>query len=223
MLGIAAAETARVSRKRRPACASQQPPGSHTHAHHMPTTSSKNDVLLHVCAQLRLVLTHYGGWHSGATGEDGFLTHVCHTGDGETHTGWGRAAARTARGGCNSVAPNPNKCFLAAMAVSSLQHPRAFVAEFPQRREKDDSVPQRRGEEGSAWVRGKCEEAMREVLGVWGEACRQARLRHRRWQQRRDQRRGGERRATRRATDAMRHKTARAYIMYAYGYAYNTY
>jgi hypothetical protein len=23
------------------------------------------------------------------TGEDGFLNHVCHTGDGETHTGWG--------------------------------------------------------------------------------------------------------------------------------------
>ena len=36
-------------------------------------------------------------------------------------------------------------------------------------------------------------------------------LRHRRWQQRRDERRGRERRATRRATDAMRHKTARAY------------
>ena len=41
-------------------------------------------------------------------------------------------------------------------------------------------------------------------------------MRHRRWQQRRDERRGGERRATRRATDAMRHKTARAYM---YGYA----
>ena len=34
-------------------------------------------------------LTHYGGWHSGATGDDGFLNHVCHSGDGETHTGWG--------------------------------------------------------------------------------------------------------------------------------------
>ena len=38
---------------------------------------------------MQTVLTHYGGWHSGATGEDGFLNHVCHTGDGETHTGWG--------------------------------------------------------------------------------------------------------------------------------------
>jgi hypothetical protein len=37
------------------------------------------------------VLTHYayGGWHSGATGDDGFLSHVCHSGDGESHTGWG--------------------------------------------------------------------------------------------------------------------------------------
>ena len=29
------------------------------------------------------------GWHSGASGDDGFLNHVCHSGDGETHTGWG--------------------------------------------------------------------------------------------------------------------------------------
>jgi len=35
------------------------------------------------------IKTHYGGWHSGATGDDGFLNHVCHSGDGETHTGWG--------------------------------------------------------------------------------------------------------------------------------------
>ena len=26
---------------------------------------------------------------SGATGDDGFLNHVCHSGDGETHTWWG--------------------------------------------------------------------------------------------------------------------------------------
>ena len=26
---------------------------------------------------------------SEATGDDGFLNHVCHSGDGETHTGWG--------------------------------------------------------------------------------------------------------------------------------------
>jgi hypothetical protein len=32
--------------------------------------------------------TYYGGWHSGATGDDGFLSHVCHSGDGESHTGW---------------------------------------------------------------------------------------------------------------------------------------
>ena len=38
---------------------------------------------------MQTVFTHYGGWHSGATGDDGFLCHVCHTGDGETHTGWG--------------------------------------------------------------------------------------------------------------------------------------
>jgi hypothetical protein len=38
---------------------------------------------------MQTVLTHDGGWHSGATGEDGFLNHVCQTGDGETHTGWG--------------------------------------------------------------------------------------------------------------------------------------
>ena len=38
---------------------------------------------------MQTVLTHYGGWHSGATGDDGFLNHVCHSGDGETHTGCG--------------------------------------------------------------------------------------------------------------------------------------
>jgi hypothetical protein len=38
---------------------------------------------------MQAVFTHYGGWHSGATGDDGFLSHVCHTGGGETHTGWG--------------------------------------------------------------------------------------------------------------------------------------
>ena len=39
---------------------------------------------------VQTVFTHYGGWHSGATGDDGFLSHVCHTGDGESHhTGWG--------------------------------------------------------------------------------------------------------------------------------------
>ena len=64
-----------------------------------------------------------------------------------------------------------------------------------------------------AWVRGKCEEAMRKVLG----ACRQARSRHRQWQQRRDERRGGERRVARRATDAMGHKAASAH-----GYATHT-
>ena len=31
---------------------------------------------------------HSGGWHSGATGDDGFLSHV-DSGDGESHTGWG--------------------------------------------------------------------------------------------------------------------------------------
>jgi hypothetical protein len=60
------------------------------------------------------------------------------------------------------------------------------------------------------WVRGKCEEAMRERCWEWerGEACRQARLRYRRWQQRREERRGREQRATRRATDATGHKMA---------------
>ena len=29
---------------------------------------------------MQTVLTHYGGWHSGATGDDGFLNHVCHSG-----------------------------------------------------------------------------------------------------------------------------------------------
>ena len=38
---------------------------------------------------MQTVLTHYGGWHNGATGENGFLSHVCHSGDGESHTGWG--------------------------------------------------------------------------------------------------------------------------------------
>ena len=33
---------------------------------------------------MQTVLTHYGGWHSGATGDDGFLSHVCHSGDGES-------------------------------------------------------------------------------------------------------------------------------------------
>ena len=33
-------------------------------------------------------LRHYGGWHSGATGDDGFLNHVCHSGDGETTKTW---------------------------------------------------------------------------------------------------------------------------------------
>ena len=34
--------------------------------------------------KLSCTLTHYGGWHSGATGDDGFLSHVCHSGDGES-------------------------------------------------------------------------------------------------------------------------------------------
>jgi hypothetical protein len=38
---------------------------------------------------LQTVLAHCGGWHSGATGDDGFLSHVCHSGDGESHMGWG--------------------------------------------------------------------------------------------------------------------------------------
>ena len=25
----------------------------------------------------------------GATGDDRFLSHMCHSGDGESHTGWG--------------------------------------------------------------------------------------------------------------------------------------
>ena len=29
---------------------------------------------------MQTVLTHYGGWHSGTTGDDGFLSHVCHSG-----------------------------------------------------------------------------------------------------------------------------------------------
>ena len=61
------------------------------------------------------------------------------------------------------------------------------------------------------WLRGKCEEAMREVLGA-GRGVQAGEVEtRRRWQQRRDERRGGERRAMRRATDAMRHRTARAY------------
>ena len=50
-----------------------------------------------------------------------------------------------------------------------------------------------------AWVRGKCEEAMREVLG--------AGLRHRRWRQWREERRGWEQRAMKRATEATGYKS----------------
>ena len=57
---------------------------------------------------------------------------------------------------------------------------------------------------------------MREVLGA-GRGVQAGEVETRRWQQRRDERRGGERRATRRATDAMGHKIARAC-----GYAYAT-
>ena len=70
-----------------------------------------------------------------------------------------------------------------------------------------------------AWVilRGKCEEAMREVLGA-GRGVQAGEVETPRWQQRRDERRGGERESdTRRATDAMGHKIARAY-----GYATHT-
>jgi hypothetical protein len=38
---------------------------------------------------MQTVFTHFGGWHSGVTGDDGFLSHVCHSWDGESHTGWG--------------------------------------------------------------------------------------------------------------------------------------
>jgi hypothetical protein len=56
---------------------------------------------------------------------------------------------------------------------------------------------------GVTKVSGKCEEAMREVLGAARRtAYRQARLRHRRWRQRREERRGGEQRAMRRAMEA---------------------
>ena len=56
-----------------------------------------------------------------------------------------------------------------------------------------------------AWARGKCEEAMREVLGA-GRGVQAGEVETLwRWQQRRDEMRGGER-ATRRATDAMGHK-----------------
>ena len=64
-----------------------------------------------------------------------------------------------------------------------------------------------------AWVRGKCKEAMREVLGAGrgvqaGEVETPAMAAER---QRREERRGGEQRAMRRATEAMGHKTASAY------------
>ena len=87
---------------------------------------------------MQTVLTHYGGWHSGATGEDGFLTHVCHTGDGETHTGWGERFE------------HPTKTWACATHKQfTMQAVAVAVAKATW-----------------AWVRGKCEEAMREVLGV---------------------------------------------------------
>ena len=87
---------------------------------------------------MQTVLTHYGGWHSGATGEDGFLNHVCHTGDGETHTGWGERFE------------HPTKTWACATHKQfTMQAVAVAVAKATWN-----------------WVRGKCEEAMREVLGA---------------------------------------------------------
>ena len=91
-----------------------------------------------VVTYMQTVLTHYGGWHSGATGEDGFLNHVCHTGDGETHTGWGERFE------------HPTKTWACTMHKQfTMQAVAVAIAKATW-----------------AWVRGKCEEAMREVLGV---------------------------------------------------------
>ena len=71
-----------------------------------------------------------------------------------------------------------------------------------------------------AWVRGKCEEAMREVLGAGrGVQAGEVETPAMAAEAGRETRRGAERRATRRATDAMGHKIAR---VYAYGYATHT-
>jgi hypothetical protein len=63
-----------------------------------------------------------------------------------------------------------------------------------------------------AWIRGKCEEAMREVLGAGrGVQAGEVETPAMAAEAGRETRRGAERRATRRATDAMGHKIARAY------------
>ena len=87
---------------------------------------------------MQTVFTYYGGWHSGATGDDGFLSHVCHTGDGETHTGWGERFE------------HPTKTWACATHKQfTMQAVAVAVAKATWN-----------------WVRGKCEEAMREVLGA---------------------------------------------------------
>ena len=87
---------------------------------------------------MQTVLTHYGGWHSGATGEDGFLNHVCHTGDGETHTGWGER----------------------------FEHPTKTWACATHKQFTMQAVAVAIAKATWAWVRGKCEGALREVLGA---------------------------------------------------------
>jgi hypothetical protein len=54
---------------------------------------------------MQTVFTHYGGWHRGAMGDDGFLSHVCHSGDGESHTGWGERFEHTTKTSSQLTAP----------------------------------------------------------------------------------------------------------------------
>ena len=72
------------------------------------------------------------------TGDDGFLSHVCHTEDGETHTGWGER----------------------------FEHPTKTWACATQKQFTMQMVAVAIAKATWNWVRGKCEEAMREVLGA---------------------------------------------------------